>query len=344
MRFVVFLDIDGVLNTRTTVKRTPYGYTGIDDARVKVLANAIEKCGGGDIVLSSDWKVLDRNHDDYRYLVSKLEQCGLKISDHTIDKERKRGQGVKEYLESHPEIEEFVILDDQKFDFEHYEKIWERLLITNGIERAEFASRTPAVEAISSKQQLYVRIGEALHVSPDTVKYWQRDKSSGPDPRTPELLKELEDYLGYPDALQKKINIEEEKTEDKRMDTVSEFQKQQIMEIYEVLKNFVSEMNIENEDEYYRIRAVIERKQLVLPDTIFNTILQFTDNVVEEYVFEAEYPDFTKEEAEYENGVMNIKTDAAFNKLMSHFLERLQELDKKIDQFAEQELRAYLLG
>ena len=199
-------------------------------------------------------------------------------------------------------------------------------------------------DRISSKQQLYVRIGEALHVSPDTVKYWQRDKSSGPDPRTPELLKELEEYLGYPGALQEKINIEEEKTEDKRMDTVSEFQKQQIMEIYEVLKNFVSEMNIENEDEYYRIRAVIERKQLVLPDTIFNTILQFMDNVVEEYVFEAEYPDFTKEEAEYENGVMNIKTDAAFNKLMSHFLERLQELDKKIDQFAEQELRAYLLG
>lgn len=116
-------------------------------------------------------------------------------------------------------------------------------------------------DRISSKQQLYMRIGEALHVSPDTVKYWQRDKSSGPDPRTPELLKELEDYLGYPDALQKKINIEEEKTEDKRMDTVSEFQKQQIMEIYEVLKNFVSEMNIENEDEYYRIRAMIERKK-----------------------------------------------------------------------------------
>lgn len=148
MRFVVFLDIDGVLNTRTTVKRTPYGYKGIDDARVKILANAIEKCGGGDIVLSSDWKVLDRNHDDYRYLVSKLEQCELKISDHTIDKERKRGQGVKKYLELHPEIEEFVILDDQKFDFEHYEKIWERVLITNGIEKAEFASRTPAVEAI----------------------------------------------------------------------------------------------------------------------------------------------------------------------------------------------------
>ena len=54
MKFVVFLDIDGVLNTRTTVKRTPSDYTGIDDARVKILANAIEKCGGGEIILSSD--------------------------------------------------------------------------------------------------------------------------------------------------------------------------------------------------------------------------------------------------------------------------------------------------
>ena len=148
MRFAVFLDIDGVLNTRTTVKRTPDGYIGIDDARVKILAKAIEKCGGGDIVLSSDWKKLDKNHDDYRYLVSKLGQCGLEISDHTIDRDWKRGQGVKEYLELHPEIEEFVILDDQKFDFEHDKKIWERVLITNGIERVEFASRTPAVEAI----------------------------------------------------------------------------------------------------------------------------------------------------------------------------------------------------
>ncbi len=35
--FVVFLDVDGVLNTRTTCQRTPDGYTGIDDARVVIL-------------------------------------------------------------------------------------------------------------------------------------------------------------------------------------------------------------------------------------------------------------------------------------------------------------------
>ena len=54
-------------------------------------------------------------------------------------------------------------------------------------------------DRISSKQQLYVRISEALHVSPETIKYWQRDKSSGPNSRTPELLDELVNYVNTTD-------------------------------------------------------------------------------------------------------------------------------------------------
>lgn len=42
-RFVIFLDVDGVLNTTTTVQKTPDGYTGIDDARVEVLAKTKKK-------------------------------------------------------------------------------------------------------------------------------------------------------------------------------------------------------------------------------------------------------------------------------------------------------------
>ena len=146
--FAVFLDIDGVLNTRTTVQRTPEGYTGIDDARVKILASAIQKCGGGDIVLSSDWKCLKETNEDYLYLVEKLKTQGLVISGKTEDTNRARGAGILAYVEEHPEIEEYVILDDNKFDFQDYKKLWERLLLTNGIERAKFASNTPAVEAI----------------------------------------------------------------------------------------------------------------------------------------------------------------------------------------------------
>ena len=156
MGFAVFLDVDGVLNTSTTVKQTPYGYTGIDDARVEILAHALEKYGGGDIVLSSDWKELKPKHDDYVYLVSKLKKYGLEISGQTFDSNLERGKGIKEYLEEHSEIEEFVILDDMTFDFERDKKLWERLLLTNGIENVKFASRTPAVEAIVFLDYIYM--------------------------------------------------------------------------------------------------------------------------------------------------------------------------------------------
>lgn len=53
-----------------------------------------------------------------------------------------------EYINEHPEIEDYVILDDCEFDFQDYKNLWERLLLTNGIENAKFAARTPAVEAL----------------------------------------------------------------------------------------------------------------------------------------------------------------------------------------------------
>ena len=37
---------------------------------------------------------------------------------------------------------------DNKFDFMDYPAIWERLLLTDGIEHARFASDTPAIEAM----------------------------------------------------------------------------------------------------------------------------------------------------------------------------------------------------
>lgn len=148
MKRAVFLDVDGVLNTRTTVERTPDGYHGIDDARIEILAKVIGRNGNTELVLTSDWKEMKPEADDFRYLVSKLEKQGLQLTGKTTDHLNHRGEGILNYLEEHPEIEEFVILDDQKFDFREYSKLWERLLLTNGIERAEFASKTPAVEAI----------------------------------------------------------------------------------------------------------------------------------------------------------------------------------------------------
>lgn len=147
-RLTVFLDIDGVLNTDKTVKRTPDGYKGIEDSRVELLANVIDKYGGTDIILSSDWKDMRENDDDYCYLISKLHKYGLTLLGHTKDKLYERGAGIISYLNEHPEVEEYVILDDNTFDFQDYRKIWERLILTKGIENPRLASETPAIEAL----------------------------------------------------------------------------------------------------------------------------------------------------------------------------------------------------
>lgn len=153
MSFAIFLDVDGVLNTGKTVISSPDGHIGVDDTRIGILAGAINKYGGGEIILTSDWKNV-RIGGDLEYLKEKLMGHGLKISAATEEHYNKRGQGVWGYLEEHPEIDEYIILDDNRFDFEDFPRLWERMLITDGIENAAFASKTPAVEAIIFREYI----------------------------------------------------------------------------------------------------------------------------------------------------------------------------------------------
>lgn len=152
MSFIVFLDVDGVLNTRTTCERAPSEmYKGIDDARVKVLADAMNECRASGVVLTTTWKNIRPDNEDYIYLRDSLLKYGIKILGKTEEtKFSERGIGILNYLNSNPEIDEFVILDDQHFDFQDCRKLWENYIDTcgRGIEHSKTASQTPTVTAI----------------------------------------------------------------------------------------------------------------------------------------------------------------------------------------------------
>jgi hypothetical protein len=148
MNFAVFLDVDGVLNSKSTVQNTPDGYTGIDDLRVEILANVIKKYGKAELILTSDWKKMKETAADYQYLLSKFEKYGLHITGKTKDHVSNRGEGINDYLKEHKQIEDFVILDDKTYDFDDDKRLWERLLLTDGIEKAKYASKTPQTETM----------------------------------------------------------------------------------------------------------------------------------------------------------------------------------------------------
>lgn len=153
MSFVVFLDVDGVLNTTTSCVVAPSGlYKGVDYMRIELLAAAMKKSyNANQVVLTTTWKDLREDDEDYLYLKDNLLKYGINIIGKTKDEMLDgREIGIMNYLKEHPEIDEFIILDDYPYGFKDYRKLWESFIDTQGkgIEHAECASKTPSIPAI----------------------------------------------------------------------------------------------------------------------------------------------------------------------------------------------------
>lgn len=129
---IVFLDIDGVLNS-TFSKACFYDpehqntVLGIDSPRVRFL-NTIVKASGAKIVLVSDWKegfeigAYKQTKKHAQYLSNKLRKYNLKIYDKTYTdiKITQRGVNIIRWLEKHPEVDNYIILDDSFFKYENF--------------------------------------------------------------------------------------------------------------------------------------------------------------------------------------------------------------------------------
>lgn len=118
-RNVIFLDVDGVLNDRSTEDRTPCGFIGLEDSMIVNLARIVEVTGA-EIVLTSTWKsewskLLKDCEPDGAYLSRRLKKHGLCILDKTEDHVEDRGTGIRKYLDAYPNIENWVVLDDDVF-------------------------------------------------------------------------------------------------------------------------------------------------------------------------------------------------------------------------------------
>lgn len=119
---VIFLDVDGVLNCQGTTARCG-GLIGIDSAKVKLLKQIVDATGAK-IVLSSSWR-LGYNRDGEQlehhaqYLERKLNAEGLQIYDVTksLRGMYSRVEEVYDYMSDKDDIENFVILDDEDFNW-----------------------------------------------------------------------------------------------------------------------------------------------------------------------------------------------------------------------------------
>lgn len=105
---VLFLDIDGVVNSEESFKNGSGGNTDIDPY-MAFLVGKIQLETDCKVVLSSSW----RHHPDG---IKMVEDRVVKIIDKTPfsrSKERdKRGYEIQDWLDAHPEVSRYAIIDD----------------------------------------------------------------------------------------------------------------------------------------------------------------------------------------------------------------------------------------
>lgn len=125
---VIFLDIDGVLNSKAyDQKRNINEQSNIDETRLPLIKKIVDATNAH-IVLSSTWREHwdkeQENRDlDGQYIHRLFSKYGLDIYDKTpiLGHRAKRKDEIKQWLKnSSVPVESFVIIDDYRFGWEEY--------------------------------------------------------------------------------------------------------------------------------------------------------------------------------------------------------------------------------
>ena len=91
----------------------------LDERAIAQLKKIVEATDA-EIVLSSSWRWYKETRDKIHH---QLRQKGIDFVDTTpreIDITMSRGAEIKAWLDNHPEVEKFVILDDDELQIEEY--------------------------------------------------------------------------------------------------------------------------------------------------------------------------------------------------------------------------------
>lgn len=131
---VIFLDIDGVLNSRKYDRTRDINKQGdIDETRIPLVKKIVDSTGAK-IVLSSTWRYhwnVDSSLCDVdgKYINRVFAQFGLTIYDKTPDLGimASRREEINEWLKATDEkIDSFVIIDDYMFGWEELSEYFVR--------------------------------------------------------------------------------------------------------------------------------------------------------------------------------------------------------------------------
>ena len=119
---VIFLDFDGVLNTERYVRTCGAYGVAIDPVKMLLLKRIVD-ASGAEIVLSTSWREHWEKEPISRNAVGAeihglFSRYGLQIFDKTPFLNACREDEISAWLDVHPKVNKFVVLDDMFLDSE----------------------------------------------------------------------------------------------------------------------------------------------------------------------------------------------------------------------------------
>lgn len=116
---VIFLDIDGVLNSARYDKNKSATDGNIDVSRLLLIKSLIDRTGAN-VVLSSSWRchwdpLGKETNETGREIEDIFNQCSIKLFDRTPLLGGNRSKEIRAWLSGREDVESFVIIDDIKF-------------------------------------------------------------------------------------------------------------------------------------------------------------------------------------------------------------------------------------
>ena len=137
---VMFLDIDGVLNSQQYQARVDHEDAGIfdmlDPEKLELFQTLVKQTDAN-IVLSSSWRESFADMESLdsvaRNFLSAFEKYRLSFYDMTPLLSGHRDEEIRQWLSEHTEIDTFVILDDENYGWKELEAHWVKTSYNTGL-------------------------------------------------------------------------------------------------------------------------------------------------------------------------------------------------------------------
>lgn len=190
--------------------------------------------------------------------------------------------------------------------------------------------------AVKNKEAVYMYLCNKLNMSYDTVKGWIRWNSNGPG--DPERLLQLEEIFGT------KLTEEVKENKEMTMENIeySDFVKEQIMDCYSLMKDYIVSEDVQDENAYCEMRAEMGKKCIAIPSAIYKKIDDFANENLDPIIYDYENTFaecHTSDMGHYdEDGTFHIETEEQLYKQAGVFMNILMSIEDKLDDFAMREL------